>query len=98
MNTIIAALLLFSEVGHDAGQVQIPLDQYQTLIQSAAGTPRPSLVGYALGKAEVSVRIEENAGRATGEVEVALTVEVFENKWVLVPILPGGVSVASATA
>lgn len=95
MISLVAVLCLTADPN---GQVQLPLDTYQSLVQTANGTPKPALIGYALGKAEISVAIEENAGRITGNVDVALSVEVFENKWVLVPILPGGVSVSSVTA
>jgi hypothetical protein len=76
------------------GRVQIPLDIYQQLID-AAQTPTLAPADYALGKAAVNVTVTESEGRATAEVQVSLTVEVLEDRWVLVPILPTGSAVTS---
>jgi hypothetical protein len=76
------------------GQVQIPLEIYQQLV-AAAQQPAVAPAGYALGKADLNVQVAESEGRASAEVQVALTIEVLEDRWVLVPILPAGTPVSS---
>ncbi len=78
----------------EEGSVQIPLEIYQQLVE-AGQQPALAPAGYALGNADLSVRVEEAEGRATAEVSVALTIEVLEDRWVLVPILPAGTPVKS---
>ncbi len=78
------------------GEVQIPLAIYQQLVE-AAKQPRRAPSGFALGSAEVDVRVEENAGRASAEIRVALDIQVFEDQWVLVPILPPATPVGTVT-
>ena len=78
----------------DDGRVEIPLDVYRDLVE-AGRQPTLAPAGYALGNADLSVSIQETEGRATAEVAVGLTIEVLEDRWVLVPILPAGTSVQS---
>jgi hypothetical protein len=80
----------------EGGQVQIPLDVYQQLLQ-AAQQPSRAPSGFALGNAEVGIRVVESEGRARGDVTVTLSVDVLEDEWVLVPILPSGTPVSSVT-
>jgi hypothetical protein len=76
------------------GQVQIPLEIYTQLLQ-AAEQPDLAPAGFALGQAELNVEVTESEGRASAEVSVALTIEVLEDRWVLVPVLPAGTPVSS---
>jgi hypothetical protein len=78
------------------GRVQIPLDVYQQLVE-AAQQPQRAPSGFAVGKAELDVQVHEAEGRASGEVRVVLSLEVLEDRWVLVPILPSGTPVSSVT-
>jgi hypothetical protein len=76
------------------GQVQIPLEIYQQLVE-AGRQPAVAPAGYAIGQAQLNVRVVESDGKATAEVQVSLTIEVLEDRWVLVPILPAGTPVSS---
>jgi len=76
------------------GQVQLPLDTYLQLLQ---GDPRPAPAGYAIGNAQVSVRVTEAKHRATAEIRVDLDIQVLEDESVLVPVLPSGTPVESVT-
>jgi hypothetical protein len=78
----------------ESGQVQIPLEIYQQLVE-AAEQPTLAPTGFALGKADLNVQVAESEGHASAEVQVALTIEVLEDRWVLVPILPAGTPVSS---
>ncbi|MEE8507683.1 MAG: hypothetical protein V3T07_01350, partial [Myxococcota bacterium] len=106
MRTATSTLLMLTLVGighpnasaraseTEDGRVQIPLEIYNQLVE-AAEAPQLAPAGFALGKAEINLRISESEGRAGAEVKVALTIEVLEDRWVLVPILPAGTPVRS---
>ena len=80
------------------GQVQIPLDLYNQLIETTR-TPaqRPAPLNVALGNAAVRVSVAAIGSRPVAEVSVSLPIEIFENEWVLVPVLPPGTPVTRAT-
>ncbi len=79
-----------------SGQVQLPLEEYRHLIEALADpSPRPAPAAYALGSASVAVGVTDVASRATGTIQVRLIVEVLEDQWVLVPVLPAGTPVES---
>lgn len=80
----------------DNGSVQIPLDVYRKLVE-ASQQPALAPADFALGKAEVDVQVKESEGRATAEVTAALSIEVLEDRWVLVPILPAGSAVTQVS-
>jgi hypothetical protein len=97
---VLAAVLLSvsaaraTEAEDGQGQVQIPLEIYNQLVQ-AAEQPSLAPAGFALGKADLNVQVTESEGRASAEVGVALTIEVLEDRWVLVPVLPAATPVNS---
>jgi len=100
------ALALFFAIGsgsapavepeNEDGRVHIPLEIYNQLVQAAEQTT-PAPAGFALGRADLDLRVDESEGRASAEVQVTLGIEVFEDRWVLVPILPAGSSLASVS-
>jgi hypothetical protein len=82
------------------GQVQIPLEVYTRLIETArdpSRTLRPAPAGYAFGNARVTLSVQGASGRASGEARVDLAIDVLEDQWVLVPVLPPGTPVDGAT-
>jgi hypothetical protein len=82
------------------GQVQIPIEVYNRLVDAArdpSQTPRPAPAGYALGNARVTLTVPAASARATAEARAELVIEVLEDQWVLVPVLPAGTPVDSAT-
>jgi hypothetical protein len=58
-------------------------------------TTAPS--GYALGQAVVAIQVIDSDGRATATIAVDLKLDVLEDEWVAVPILPAGTPLRSAT-
>ena len=92
---MIALSLPLNASAQDDGQVQLPLDVYRELLRQAEAEPRPAPAGYALGNADVTATL--TAAHSTATVTVNLRVEVFEDEWVLVPVLPTGTAVTSAT-
>ncbi|MGI9592443.1 MAG: hypothetical protein ACR2P8_13815, partial [Myxococcota bacterium] len=80
----------------EEGQVHIPLEIYQQLVE-AGQHPDLAPAGFALGQADVIVRVADTEGVTSAEISVDLTVEVLEDRWVLVPILPAGTPVSSVS-
>ena len=80
----------------ESGRVEIPLEVYQQLVE-AGRQPALAPAGYALGQANLAVRVTEASGKASAEIAVDLTIEVLEDRWVLVPILPAGTPAPDTT-
>ena len=81
-------------------QVQIPLELYNQLIEQTRTpieTTRPAPVNYALGNAQVTVRVSSTDPRPSADVHVTLSIQIFEDQWSLVPILPAGTPVTEAS-
>lgn len=75
------------------GRVELPRQVYDTLVLATSHptpTPRPAPSGYALGHATVSIKVTDVAQSATAEIKVTLQIDVLEDDWVAVPILPLG--------
>ncbi len=82
------------------GDVQISLERYEALVQGSREPPTlpPEAPGqFALGQATASVAVSDAGGRPIGAVTVDLQVQVLEDGWVGVPLLPAGVAVTSST-
>lgn len=89
-----------SPVVGEGGKVEVPLDVYNALVEAARNPPRlpvPAPARYALGTARVNVNVPSTESRAAAEVRVDLTIEVLEDGWVAVPVLPAGTPVERAT-
>ena len=83
------------------GRVSLPLAQYNLLVDASRDpkqTPRDAPAPYALGQANVRATVSETGEKsAVAEVSVELSIKVLEDDWVLVPILPSGTPVSSAS-
>jgi len=82
------------------GHVQIPVEVYNQLVEQARDPkqpPRPVPARYALGNASIQLTVSDGGPRVSGQVRVELSVDVLEDGWVLVPVLPPGTPVDSAT-
>ncbi|MEM7226433.1 MAG: hypothetical protein AAF495_25900 [Pseudomonadota bacterium] len=80
-----------------SGDVRLPLAEYEKLLNQIAAKPRGAPADYALGRADVSVLVRDQDGRKSAEVEIALSAEIFEDQWTLVPLLPSGAALREAT-
>jgi hypothetical protein len=80
-----------------AGHVQIPVEVYNSMVAAGTAATRPAPAGYALGNARVAVTVKDAGARAGAQVEAALSIDVLEDQWVLVPVLPSGTAVDSVT-
>ena len=104
---LLTFLLLFPAMGlaeqtedDKPGQVQLPLAVYKALLDKArdpSRLPRPAPASYALGNARVSVQVAATEPRISGQIRVDLAIDVLEDDWVLVPVLPAGTPVEAAT-
>jgi hypothetical protein len=79
------------------GEVRVPLPAYTRLLEESRQEPRPAPVAYALGQAEVAIKVKELDDRIIAQVDVTLRVETFAASWTLVPLLPSSVALSRAT-
>jgi len=79
------------------GQVQLPLEIYTQLMQQAQASDQRAPVNFALGNARVNVSVGSTEPAASAEVSVTLSIQIFEDEWALVPVLPAGTPVTQAT-
>ena len=89
-----------AQEGAESGQVQLPLDQYNNLVNASRDPVdplAPAPADYALGTSTMSVSVAADEPLATAEVQLQLRVEVLEDGWVTVPVLPLGTPVTTAT-
>ncbi len=78
-----------------AGQVELPLEVYNRLVETGRDLPREAPASHALGSAEVTVTVG-GGERPSAEVTVELAIDVLEDQWMLIPVLPAGTAVATA--
>jgi hypothetical protein len=79
------------------GQVTLPLNQYQTLVQQASTQGQPAPSSYAVGQSLLNIVFKQHDGHMTATVRAELTVETFEDEWTLVALLGPGAALESAT-
>jgi len=97
---LLSAGLVIGQQDLEPGQVKLPLDQYNTLVDASrdpVDPPAPAPADFALGTGTMSVTVATTEPLATAEVQLQLRVEVLEDGWVTVPVLPLGTPVTSAT-
>jgi len=97
---LFSAGLVIAQEDFEPGQVKLPLDQYNTLVDASrvpVDPPAPAPADYALGTGTMSVTVATTEPLATAEVQLQLQVEVLEDGWVTVPVLPLGTPVTNAT-
>ncbi len=80
--------------------VRLSLEEYNRLMEVARDPkkdPREAPAGYALGTAVVNLTTKTIDNKVTASVDLNLAIEVLEDEWQGVPILPLGTSVQSVT-
>jgi hypothetical protein len=85
------------EPGQAAGQVTLPLDEYQRLLLQATTQALPAPSGYALGQSDLNIEFRQSDGRVTATVRAQVEVETFKDDWVLVALLGPGAALESAS-
>ena len=79
------------------GEVRVPLSDYTAMLNQLSQDPRRAPAAYALGQSTVTVDVSERDGRKTAAVSISVQVEIFENEWTLVPLLPSGAALRQVT-
>jgi hypothetical protein len=91
------ALLAIAAPAHaqpTSSSVQIPLSVYEEL---SHGASRRAPANHAIGTASVTADVSNANGVESATITAALTVRVHADEWTLVPLLPLGAAIASAT-
>ena len=78
------------------GEVRVPLETYRHLVEQANQVMRPAPAAFAIGVSNIDVTIIDDDARTTARVDVNLNIEIFENEWTLVPVLPPGAALSDA--
>jgi len=81
----------------DGGEVRVPLSVYQQMWQLLHEDPRPAPASHAVGTSSIRVEVIDHADRSSARISVTLSIQVFEDEWTLVPVLPAGAALQSAT-
>jgi hypothetical protein len=81
----------------DSGEVRVPLSDYTAMLNQLAKDPRPAPAAYAIGQSRVAVHVSDSEDRISATVKVTVQIEIFEDEWTLVPILPPGVALGQAS-
>ncbi len=79
-----------------AGQVTLPLEEYQRLLQQATIQPLSAPSSYAIGQTVLNVVFHQRDGHVTATVQAQVEVETFEDEWTLVALLSPGAALESA--
>jgi hypothetical protein len=79
-----------------SGQVTLPLDEYQRLLQQAGSVTLPPPSSYAIGQSELNIVFQQRDGRMAATVQLTLEVETFAHDWTLVALLSPGAALESA--
>ncbi|MGJ8662837.1 MAG: hypothetical protein ACSHWU_04255, partial [Marinicella sp.] len=83
------------ELGH--GDVRVPLENYIKLIEDARNPDIPAPASYAIGQSSVAIKLQEQDDRTSAQVTVNTRIEVFEDQWSLIPILPYGAAITAVS-
>lgn len=86
-----------SSTNEGQGDVRVSLANYIKLIEDARNPDIAAPVAYAMGQSQVSVKLKELEDRTTAQVHVMTNIEVFEDQWTLIPILPYGAAITAVT-
>jgi len=78
------------------GQVTLPLQEYQRLLQQATTQPLSAPSSYAVGQSMLNVVFHQRDGHVTATVQAEVEVETFEDEWTLVALLSPGAALESA--
>lgn len=98
---VLLALLLtlfpcFAAADDETSVVKLPLNEYTKLSDLARDPkkePVPAPASYALGTGTAKVEIGQRERKVFATVELETTVQLLEDEWVAVPLLPAGSSV-----
>ena len=101
---ILSGQLLASEMGlleplkpsETGGQVTLPLEEYQRLLQQASIQELSPPSAYAVGQSVLNVIFHQRENHVTATIHARVEVETFEEDWTLVALLGPGAALESA--
>ena len=94
----LAATARAAEPGRTTGRVELPLEEYAGLVEGMRATRLAELPArYALGTGEVTVTVIEERGIPAAHVKVRVGLEILDDGFTVVPLLPAGTAVESVT-
>ena len=79
------------------GDVRVSLEDYIRLIEAASDPEQSAPVAYAMGQANIDIQLHEQAERITARIRLQTTLEVLDDRWTTVPLLPVGTALAQVT-
>ncbi|MBL4661848.1 MAG: hypothetical protein JKY19_15930 [Alcanivoracaceae bacterium] len=94
--TLLVNVVLAQSAVDNNGNVQLPLETYNSLINTSRNPKDIAPATYAIGQSTVKVNIDNSNDRSTAIVTVNTSIETFEDKWTLIPILTYGAAINTA--
>jgi len=94
---LFSSLILAENVQDKNGDVRVPLENYIQLIESVRQPKDTAPASYAVGQSTIDVKINDEKDHTAAVVDVTTSIEIFENKWTLIPILPYGAAITHAS-
>ncbi|MDM8545258.1 hypothetical protein QUF61_02065 [Candidatus Venteria ishoeyi] len=80
-----------------SGEVRVPLDVYRKLLKLAENPPQAAPASYAIGKAQIDMRIRSENQRSHAHINIHFQVQSFVDEWTLIPFLPASTALAQAS-
>lgn len=97
---LLSVLLAVPALAQDDGTVQIPVERYDQLVDGARdpdAIPPDAPGSYALGQATARATVNSSGNAGSALVQLSLTVQVLQDGWVGVPLLPPDAAVSEST-
>ena len=76
------------------GEVNLSLDNYNHLVENSLNPVDTTQASFAIGQTKIIANITETDTQTQSTIILRTTIEVFEDKWTLIPILPVGTAIS----
>jgi len=78
------------------GEVHVPLAAYQALLEATQVTVDTAPAAYGVSESRVTLAVRAYEHNYSATVNLAFSVQVYENTWVAIPLLPIGTALTKA--
>lgn len=75
-------------LANKGGEVHVPLNHYLDTIRAGEKKPKMAPAGFAMGSAVIAVTVYEREEHVGAIIEADFSIQILENEWTTVPILP----------
>lgn len=82
-----------TDLSESHGDVRLPLENYNQLIDSSKKPQSIAPAAYAIGQSDIKVTIQEHHDRTTAVIHLTSIIKTFEDKWASIPLMPFGTAV-----